>query len=161
LITGFWYNPNIWPREEYEKRKESLVKYEAEKGMAVMYDDSWKAELNSGPSFKRCPLCYEERLAKTAQTAGNLNFDFFTTTLLVSPYQKHRLIINLAEEISREFGVNFYYEDFRHFFYSYRKEAHKLGLYHQKYCGCKPSIKEAEETRKRQKIAGEKKFSGS
>lgn len=157
VITGFWYNPNIWPKEEYEKRFESLIKYESKKRIPIIYDDSWFPQLDANlPSDKRCSFCYEARLYKTAERAEQLGFDFFTTTLLVSPYQKHEIIKNLSEDISQDFGVNFYYEDFRPLFYSHKKEAKELGLYHQSYCGCQPSIKEAdikeaEETRKKQR----------
>jgi len=153
LITGFWYNPNIWPKEEYEKRLGSLIQYEREKGLFIVYDYSCvpRAEPDS-LTDRRCVFCYEDRLNKTAQKAEELDFDYFTTTLLVSPYQKHTMLRDMAEGVSQIFGVNFYYEDFRPFFYRYRKEAQGLGLYHQKYCGCKPSIEEAEETRRRQRL---------
>ncbi|MEA3369670.1 MAG: epoxyqueuosine reductase QueH [Candidatus Ratteibacteria bacterium] len=152
LITGFWYNPNIWPEKEYEERREALRQYKEKKDMAIIYDDCWAPRSDSNfSSERRCPGCYEERLTRTVQTAERLSFDFFTTTLLVSPYQKHFAIRDLAEDIGLQFGVNFYYEDFRPFFYRYKKEASELGLYHQRYCGCKASIKEAEETRKKQR----------
>lgn len=161
-ITGFWYNPNIWPKDEYERRLEALEQYEKKKNLSIIYDTYWAPKLDfdvsprpcmqeRGEPDKRCPFCYEERLLKTAMTAERLNFDFFTTTLLISPYQKHEVIRSLGEDISTDFGVNFYYEDFRTLFYHNREEYRALNLYHQHYCGCKASIKEAEETRKKAK----------
>ena len=160
LINGFWYNPNIWPEEEYQKRREALRQYKEKRGLTVIYDDCWAPRSDSDfPSGRRCPGCYEERLTGTVQMAKRVNSDFFTTTLLVSPYQKHFAIKDMAEDIGRQFGVNFYYEDFRPFFYRDKKEAVELGLYHQHYCGCKASIQEAGKTRKKQKA--EKKTSSN
>ena len=151
-ITGFWYNPNIWPEEEYEKRIEALIQYEREKGLSIIYKDQWQPQENPDPdSNRRCLLCYEDRLSKIAQTAEESAFDFFTTTLLVSPYQKHELIRDLALDLAQDYGINFYYEDFRPLFAGHKKEARELGLYQQRYCGCKASIKEAERTREEQR----------
>ncbi len=160
-ITGFWYNPNIWPKEEYEKRRGALAQYGTERNFDVIFDESLAVSPEISIFNKeRCLLCYEDRLVKTAKIAQDLDFDYFTTTLLVSPYQKHALIRNLGEDIGQDFRVNFFYEDFRPLFYRYRKEIKESNLYHQRYCGCKPSIKEAEETRKAQQAMRKNKTGG-
>ena len=90
----------------------------------------------------RCAFCYKIRLIKTANFAKEQNFDGFTTTLLISPYQKHELIKEIGEKIGADLGINFFYSDFRPGFYEGKNEARNLGLYSQKYCGCIFSEKE-------------------
>ena len=90
----------------------------------------------------RCSLCYKIRLIKTANRAIQEGFDAFTTTLLVSPYQKHELIREIGVRIGKDLSINFVYLDFRPGFYEGKNEAKKLDLYSQKYCGCIFSEKE-------------------
>ena len=67
---------------------------------------------------------------------NNTGYDAFTTTLLVSPYQNHDLLVQVAEEIANKYGIKFLYRDFRPGFREGQNEARELGLYMQKYCGC-------------------------
>jgi len=67
---------------------------------------------------------------------NNTGYDAFTTTLLVSPYQNHELLIEVAEEMARKYNIEFLYRDFRPGFREGQAEARELGLYMQKYCGC-------------------------
>ena len=76
------------------------------------------------------------RLDKTAQKAKELGFDYFSTTLLISPYQNHEMIYEVAEDMAEKYGVKFLYKDFRPFFREGQKIAMELGMYMQKYCGC-------------------------
>jgi hypothetical protein len=76
------------------------------------------------------------RLQKTAEMAREKEFDAFTTTLLISPYQNQELITEIGKEMAREFGVDFHYEDFRDGFRESQHLALEFGLYRQKYCGC-------------------------
>jgi predicted adenine nucleotide alpha hydrolase (AANH) superfamily ATPase len=89
-----------------------------------------------GHEGERCGDCFRLRLSKTADVAHEKGLSAFTTTLLISPYQKHELIREIGGEIARERGVEFYYEDFRTGFRESHRLSRELNLYHQKYCGC-------------------------
>ena len=85
----------------------------------------------------RCSkYCYRVRLEQTAKYAKENGYDTITTTLLVSPYQKHEVFKAQAEEIAKKYGLNFLYRDFRVGFREGQAKARELGLYMQKYCGC-------------------------
>lgn len=143
-IISFWYNPNIHPYREFLKRRDALKKYAELTNLDVIYDDEYPltnilenmAKLTKKNPVYRCRYCYELRLDKTAKLAKRMNIDTFTTTLLISPYQKHEEIKKIGENIANKYGIKFLYRDFREGF----KEAHRLvkgmGLYHQNYCGC-------------------------
>ena len=87
-------------------------------------------------SKDRCKLCWELRLSETADFAKKNDFNGFTTTLLISPYQDHELIKEIGEKIAKEKDIEFYYEDFRKGFKESQEEAKGKELYRQKYCGC-------------------------
>ena len=89
-----------------------------------------------GKEDKRCRYCYESRMEVAIRTAKEKGFDAFTTTLLVSPYQKHELLKEVCEDMASKYGVEFYYRDFREGFREGQSIARELGLYMQKYCGC-------------------------
>ncbi|HOJ12221.1 MAG TPA: epoxyqueuosine reductase QueH, partial [Clostridiales bacterium] len=89
-----------------------------------------------GPGEERCAMCYTIRLDKAASFAKEHGFDAFTTTLLISPYQKHDLIKELGEKLADKYKIQFYYRDFRPGFRKGQQQAKELGLYRQKYCGC-------------------------
>lgn len=130
-VTGFFYNPNIFPQEEYQRRKSAMEDYVKKTGFNVVYE---KNDSRTLPG--ECEECYRVRLRKTAQVAKDKGFDYFTTTLLISPYQKHDLLKKVGEELAQEFGVQFFYHDFREGFRQSQQMARKLNLYRQKYCGC-------------------------
>lgn len=145
-IKGFYYNPNLYPSEEYSRRKEALevlsrdleLKVESPQYRQSDFSRAVNAHENTP---ERCVICWSLRLQKTAKHARENAIPFFSTTLLVSPYQDHRLLKQLGGKIAKETGVDFYYEDFRVGFRQAYKEARTKGLYLQKYCGCKYSIK--------------------
>jgi predicted adenine nucleotide alpha hydrolase (AANH) superfamily ATPase len=114
------------------------------KGTKVIYKDYDMENYLRGAlaSQDRCEFCYSLRLAEAAKTARQFGFDAFTTTLLISPYQKHELLARTGEKIASEYGVKFYYEDFREGYRESRELARALELYMQKYCGCIFSEKE-------------------
>jgi predicted adenine nucleotide alpha hydrolase (AANH) superfamily ATPase len=85
---------------------------------------------------QRCMMCYDERISRAASVAKKGNFDAFTTTLLVSPFQKHELIRKIGEEAASKYGVKFLYEDFRGGFKEGVEKSKEMGLYRQPYCGC-------------------------
>ena len=152
-IKGLWFNPNIHPFTEYSKRLESLKKLQKLWAFDVEYidqyplDDFLKAVVDQGA--KRCSICYEIRLDKTAETAKKMNLDGFTTSLLVSPYQKFDIIVNKGNEMAKRHGIAFYSEDFRKGWHISKSLSAELELYRQKYCGCVYS--EMERFQKREK----------
>jgi predicted adenine nucleotide alpha hydrolase (AANH) superfamily ATPase len=138
-LTGFFFNPNIHPIEEFQRRFETVEKFFQIKSLPLIYFDDFmqdKWEAFSGAEEQRCNMCYSIRLDKTASYAKENGFDAFTTTLLVSPYQKHDLIRQLGEKYAIKYGVEFYYSDFRAGFRQGQQQAKEMGLYRQKYCGC-------------------------
>ncbi len=145
-VSGFWYNPNIHPFTEYQNRLKAVKSFESLKSFPVFYNDSYdlekylKAVMNDLEN--RCSYCYKIRLIKTANQAIQQGFDGFSTTLLVSPHQKHELVKEIGEKIGKDLGIDFVYRDFRPGFYEGKDVAKKLDLYSQKYCGCIFSEKE-------------------
>jgi predicted adenine nucleotide alpha hydrolase (AANH) superfamily ATPase len=138
-IEGLFYNPNIHPYEEYLKRRENVGIFSELTGVNVNYIDDFRQhewENFSGPELQRCTMCYAIRLEKAAEYAKDKGYDAFSTTLLVSPYQKHELIKELGEKAAKKHGVDFYYRDFRPGFREGQKGAKEMNLYRQKYCGC-------------------------
>lgn len=145
-ITNYYYNPNIYPEDEYYKRLENLQIAATDKSEGVVtseYEPEKYAEAISGHENDfpgRCTYCYQLRLTKTAEYAKEHGFDAFSTTLLVSPYQQHGVLKRLGKEIAKEFGLNFYYTDWRLHYRVGQNEAKIIPIYRQKYCGCKYSL---------------------
>ncbi|HOV79491.1 MAG TPA: epoxyqueuosine reductase QueH [Bacillota bacterium] len=139
-VTGFFFNPNIHPYTEFVKRKETLEKYAPEIGLKVIFDGSYLLEdfLRgvAGRETDRCRFCYEMRLDQTARAAREGKFDCFSTTLLVSPFQKHELIREVGLSAGEKHGVPFYCVDFRSGYRGAAARSRELGMYRQKYCGC-------------------------
>jgi len=145
-VFVLWYNPNIHPYQEYLKRREGVKTLEEIKKIKVIYKDEYPLEkwLQSVVfrEKERCLFCYHKRLEATAQVAKRGNFSFFTTTLLYSKHQKHEIIKEIGEALAKEYGVKFYYYDFREGWREGIEESLSLGLYRQGYCGCIYSEKE-------------------
>ncbi len=140
-VVGFFYNPNIHPLEEYERRNAAVVDSSRAIGCGVIYPEYEPAEFMDAlgeikESPARCRMCWALRLKKTAVFAAGNGFDYFTTTLLVSPYQDQKSLKELGEEAARQEGINFYFEDFRPGFRQAHNQAKAKGIYCQKYCGC-------------------------
>jgi len=139
-ITSFWYNPNIHPYTEYKNRYETYKKFMADENIPVLERNEYglKEFVKNVCDMEdpRCKYCYDVRFELLAKTAKEKGFDAFSTTLLVSPYQNHELIIKVAEEKAKKYGVDFYYKDFRVGFREGQQIARDLGMYMQKYCGC-------------------------
>lgn len=139
--SGFFYNPNIHPLGEYELRKKAVEVLSQEQGAEIIFGDydliSFFRQINNHEQpLERCPLCWRLRLQATAELAKEKDFEYFSTTLLVSPYQDLKVIKMLGDEIAEKTGVKFYYEDWRPLFRQAHQEAKQMGLYCQKYCGC-------------------------
>jgi len=142
-----FYNPNIHPAEEYQRRQAAMEQYAAQIGLDVTYDryepqEYWTAIGHTCSTPDRCNLCYRLRLMQTAKLAKAEGYDAFTTTLLISPYQDQEAIKSIAEQVARATGVDFHYEDYRQGYRESRNMAREANLYRQKYCGCHFSISE-------------------
>jgi len=140
-VKGFFYNPNIHPYAEYLRRIEAFTALNP--GIEIIYPEYLPQEYfravhlkEDAPSPERCVICWKLRLQKTAQAAKLTGFDYFTTSLLVSPYQDQGLLRKIGEEVASDEGVKFHYADFRPGFREAHNEAHNKGIYCQKYCGC-------------------------
>jgi predicted adenine nucleotide alpha hydrolase (AANH) superfamily ATPase len=145
-VAGYFFNPNIHPYQEYQKRLESLRQYSEKVGLAVVYRDEYLLEeflrnVAERPE-ERCQYCYSIRLEATAREAKKRSFDQFSTTLLQSTHQNHQLIKETAERVAKELGIPFYYEDFRQGWKRGVEVSKAMGLYRQQYCGCIYSEKE-------------------
>lgn len=139
-VTGFFYNPNIHPYKEYEKRLHTLMDYSERVGLKTIIQDNYALEeflrMVSGKEAIRCGFCYQLRLREAARIAKENNYQAFSTTLLVSPYQDHDLIKKTGERLGEEFNLPFYYVDFRPGYRIGVQISRELGLYRQPYCGC-------------------------
>jgi predicted adenine nucleotide alpha hydrolase (AANH) superfamily ATPase len=137
----FWYNPNIHPFTEYKSRRDSLAAFAQDEKLKLIEEAEYGlrnfiSALAGNYDERRCTLCYRVRLEKTALMALEKGCDAFSTTLLVSPYQKHDLIKQVAEDYATQYGIPFFYRDFRSLFREGQKKAREKGRYMQKYCGC-------------------------
>jgi predicted adenine nucleotide alpha hydrolase (AANH) superfamily ATPase len=145
-ITFFFYNPNIQPKKEYLKRLEGartvaekysvpLIIGEYDVKRWIMLTRHFGDEPEGG---KRCELCFKIRLYKTAETAKNLGFDFFATTLTVSPHKNQAIINSIGEELGASKKINFLRADFKKKdgFKKTTELSKRLNLYRQNYCGC-------------------------
>ena len=139
-IMVFWYNPNIHPYQEYQKRLQAMKEAEKALNLKVIYRDTYPLEeWLQAVVFreeKRCLYCYHQRLLATVQVAKRGNFTHYTTTLLYSKQQKHDTIREMGASLGKRYGVEFLYEDFRQGWKRGIELSHKLGLYRQQYCGC-------------------------
>lgn len=139
-ITAFWFNPNIHPLLEYQKRRDTLRYFTQKENIELIEENEYGLVNFLQATLKdienRCLYCYESRLEATAQKAKELGYSAFGTTLLYSKYQKHALIVDVALKMSAKYGVEFFYEDWRPLWWEGRKLAKEAGLYRQQYCGC-------------------------
>ncbi len=150
-VTGHWYNPNIHPFTEHERRRESLAGYAAAIGLAVLWEPGYEVvgfvrAVCGREQFRvRCQLCYQMRLERSAAVAAREGFDAFTTTLLISPYQDQEAIRLAGERLAARVGIRFYYENLRRGWAEHWTMTRQHGLYIQRYCGCIYSEWEAQD----------------
>ncbi len=145
-VTGFFYNHNIHPYQEYARRRDALLQMAEQESLPLIMRDNYDLEeflatVSQQPEL-RCGYCYSSRLRATAEAAAAEGFDAFSASLLYSRYQKHEQIRELGEQIGREYGVAFHYQDFRPGWQEGIRISKELGLYRQQYCGCIYSEKE-------------------
>ena len=134
----FWYNPNIHPYTEYQSRRESLFSFAREENLELLEEDEYglRMFIRDFEEGMRCHFCYRIRLERTAQMASLKAYQAFSTSLLTSPYQNHDLIRQTGEQCAQKYNVEFFYQDFRPWFWEGQKKARAQGRYMQKYCGC-------------------------
>jgi predicted adenine nucleotide alpha hydrolase (AANH) superfamily ATPase len=139
-VAGFWYNPNIHPYSEHQQRLESMKLLAAQMNVPLIIADGYDIieyfRRVAGHEEERCRQCFDLRLAKTAGTAREKGYDAFTTTLLISPHQKHEIIKEIGEKTEGGKGVAFLYADLRKRYSDSRHITKPMDLYHQQYCGC-------------------------
>jgi predicted adenine nucleotide alpha hydrolase (AANH) superfamily ATPase len=139
-VSALWYNPNIHPYTEHQHRLEAMQSLAQEIKLPLIvsqgYDMPQYFRRVVGHEAERCRYCFQLRLSKTAEIALKDSFDAFTTTLLISPHQKHDLIKEVGDELAKEKGIEFLYADLRKRYSDSRHMTKPLGLYRQQYCGC-------------------------
>jgi len=138
-VAAYWYNVNIQPSQEYNARKQ--VMWEYAKTCDIELIDSQKQDFNGflkgqKVATNRCAFCFYVRLKQTAKYAKKNGFTAFSTSLLISPHQKHELLKEAGYKAALEEGVSFLYEDLRRYYSQSRLMTKPLGLYAQRYCGC-------------------------
>lgn len=153
-ITIYYSNDNIYPEEEYHKRLEEQKRFASNVSSDIQvisdgYDancfyEKTKGLEKLGERSARCYACYELRLTKTAQLAQAAAYDFFTTTLSISPYKNSAWINEIGLKLEKEYKVMFLYSDFKKE-QGYQHSitlSKEYALYRQSYCGCIYSYEE-------------------
>lgn len=141
-VTGYWYNPNIHPWQEHERRRKSLAAFAEEVGLPMLWHERYempaflRAVAGREKFGERCQICYHLRLSQTARLAQEKGFEAFSTTLLISPHQNQGMIRSIGEEVAAEQGVEFYFENFRRGWAERGHLTRQYNLYRQEYCGC-------------------------
>ena len=161
-IAVFYYNPNIFPENEYTKRileQQQLIRdmrfKHPVKFLAGNYDRERFFEMAKGMELlkeggERCFRCYELRLRETARIAKDAEFDYFTTTLSISPMKNAEKLNEIGKVIGEQYGVAYLQSDFK------KKNGYKrsielskeFGLYRQDYCGCEFSFRDRQREKK-------------
>lgn len=150
-VTVYFYNPNIAPYVEYRKRLEELIGFCQKQNYPLIIEEggfafwqeicsSFKDEKEGG---KRCEKCFETRLEKAASFAAEQGFEYFCTTLTISPHKNSKIINTTGEKLTEKFSVKFLTRDFKKND-GFKKSLYiskEFGLFRQNYCGCEYSIR--------------------
>jgi len=150
-VTIFYYNPNIYPKDEYLKRLENVKKFCEIKKINLIIGEynnkDWENFISGFESEpeggKRCERCFMFRLRKTAKIAKINNFDYFTSTMSVSPHKNFLTLNKIGKELENEIQISYLESNFKKQD-GYKKTieiSKKFNFYRQNYCGCKYSIK--------------------
>ena len=139
-VTGFFYNHNIHPYQEYARRLDTVREYARQADLEVLYRDEYRLEeflanVADEPAA-RCSYCYASRLEVAARAAAEHGFEAYSSSLLYSRYQNHELIRELGEAIGASHGIAFHYDDYRRGWQEGIRLSKEMGLYRQQYCGC-------------------------
>lgn len=155
-LMGLYYNPNIHPYQENQRRLSCLRDWAADEDLKLVVHDEYQPEewfrLMAFREAMRCNLCHGQRMTRAAQVARKGGFDAFTSTLLYSVRQKHDSVIQAGEAAAARWGVKFFYQDFRPHWKAGVQRSLEQNLYRQQYCGCLYS--------ERDRYLGTKKSSG-
>jgi len=139
-ITALWYNHNIHPFVEYGKRLDAFREFiKAESIDCIEVNEYGLVGFLQKSVFRednRCFHCYYDRLEYVAIIAKKEKYDYFTTSLLYSKFQKHELIKEIGFSVAKKYQVEFYYEDFRDLWKEGVQLSKEKGMYRQQYCGC-------------------------
>lgn len=146
-VVVYFYNPNIFPEQEYNLRLEAEKTLCAHYGVELLigdyepddYYDFVKGFENEPEKGARCDKCFDLRLSKTARKAKELGIENFTTSMVISPHKDYVKLTSIGEKIATEFGLNYVSENFRKKdgFLKTNQISKSLDLYRQSYCGCK------------------------
>lgn len=149
-ITDFFYNPNISPRDEYQKRTDEmkhLISSQSYQKQVTFLEGTYEPEaffekvkgMEKEPEGgKRCHICFEMRLRQAAKVGKNLGLDYFATTLTISPLKNAELINEIGQKIGEEEGIAYLPSDFKKK-NGYKRSielSHEYHLYRQNFCGC-------------------------
>lgn len=139
-VTAHFYNPNIHPFREFRKRFETLKNYLQEISVPLLAEEEYgltgfirKIAFNEQT---KCTLCYTMRLEHVVKTATSHGFQSFTTTLLYSKYQRHKILVKICEDFAKQYGISFLYQDFREGWQDGIDKSIEYQMYRQPYCGC-------------------------
>ena len=158
-ITVFYYNPNIFPPEEYYMRVEEQARFVKELPakhqitfVEGRYDTERFYEMAKGmeqlkEGGERCFACYELRLREAAEYAKDQGYDFFTTTLSISPLKNATKLNEIGEKLEKEYGIGYLYSDFKKQ-NGYKRSteiSNEYNMYRQYYCGCVYSKKQRDD----------------
>ena len=158
-VTLLWYNPNLYPEEEFDRRLQAQRELIEKMGLAdrvAVLAEPWRAEdyravaaglENEPEGGRRCTECFRLRLRETARLAAREGYDFFCTTLTLSRHKDAVRINALGEELAREAGGRWLPSDFKKRGRELRSTelSKQHGIYRQNYCGCEFSLKQREE----------------
>lgn len=152
-VIVYFYNPNIYPEEEYQMRldaEKTLCNYynceliigEYNPEIYYNYVQGYEQEPEKGA---RCDKCFELRLRETAKLAQDMNITTFTTSMVISPHKNYEKLTNIGEQIAKEYGLTYLSTNFRKQdgFLKTNNISKALNLYRQNYCGCKFAIKKS------------------
>ena len=150
-VTVYFYNPNIYPKEEYEKRL-SAEKILCEHFNVQLIEGEYNLEdfYIAAKGFEtepekglRCDKCFELRLNETAKTEKIMGFKNFTTSIVISPHKNYEKLTRIGCALAEEYGINYVAIDFKKKdgFLKTNNISKALGLYRQNYCGCEFSLR--------------------
>lgn len=157
-ITIYYYNPNTYPKDEYVRRMFELKKFikKFNNRIKIIENEYYPEEFyksikgleNNGERSKRCYNCYKLRLENSAKYAKENEFDYFTTTLSISPYKDAEWINEIGKELEKKYKVKYLFSDFkkRNGYKRSLELSKEYKLYRQEYCGCVYSMQERKTT---------------
>jgi predicted adenine nucleotide alpha hydrolase (AANH) superfamily ATPase len=155
-LVGLWFNPNIHPRTEYDRRLQTLQRYIYLHPMEMVFIEEYPlfsfltgmmkdtcsgcsnagSKMSQSERTRRCSYCYRTRLMRTALVAKDRGIDHFSTTMLISKHQDHNIIRRIGDECAQDVGLDFVYKDLRIKWKESISISRSLRMYRQPYCGC-------------------------